>query len=69
MRIPTSKELEVSPEMVQPLIERLNAFLNGDPLMVTTVPTADGRELLRVETQCQKNPKIRSITYVWPRAN
>lgn len=69
LRIPHYDDLAEFPDMRQALIDRLNAFVNGDPLMVSSIPTADGRELLRVETQEQKNPKNRSIAYVWPRAN
>lgn len=69
IRIPTRLELADFPNMVQPLVDRLKEFLNGWPMLVTTIPTGDGREVLRVETREPHNEKNRSVCYVWPRTN
>lgn len=69
MLIPGTEDLLPYPEMAQPLIDQLNRLISGWPMMVTQMPTSDGRILLRIETQEPGNPKNRIINYVWPRNN
>ena len=69
LRLPHACHLVDFPEQVQALTDRLNEFIRGWPMMVTAIPTQDGREVLRIETQDINNSKIRNISYVWPRPN
>lgn len=55
--------------MERAFIDRMEEFVAGCPMLVTYVPTSDGRELMRIETQHPQDKTKKAVSYVWPRSN